>query len=129
MTHKGVGADCVGFVCGLLDELLDLEPEERPRIPQDATLHAEGANLKVVMYFKRRYKPLTRLHPKGCTFIVGPGDLVLSKVGKGANHIYVVGTEKNTCWHCWEGSGVSRASLSTMMAPIEAYRPERLTWQ
>jgi hypothetical protein len=106
---KGVAADCIGFACGALDELDGRARAGYGLLPPDSALHNRQGCFKAVAALRRRYMPCSRLRTKQAEpfdfVVVGPS-------GGGPGHLALVGPQKNTLWHCAQGSGVRRAGWS-----------------
>jgi len=102
---KGLGADCIHFVLGVLDELnvLDLRQIPVPDYPPDWHLH----NTRELLYEGlHRYLNVTDVPVSG----VKNGDIVLVHFGKAASHaaFYLDGF----IYHCVRPGGVSKGSFS-----------------
>lgn len=92
---RGVAADCVGFACSLLDELLEREPTPRERLPRDAALNDPASARTFMRWMVRRYDPVEEVDDR----VALPGDVLVTAVrGAGPGHVIVVGHEPRTTW-------------------------------
>jgi cell wall-associated NlpC family hydrolase len=98
---KGVGADCIGFVFSIIDELDGRERAQSALLPPDAALHDRGGAFRAVAAMRRLYAPAERLRkPRGGKLELEPGDLLVVGTSKGGpGHIMIVGPRRNTIWH------------------------------
>jgi len=111
-STRGVACDCVGFVHGVLDALYPIvNHEPRPSFPKLVSLHQKGSGLIVGKWFRRRYASIA-LHEG----IVEPGNIIVSITGSAGDvgHVYIVGPQKNTVWHCVDPNGVCMTGLGTI---------------
>lgn len=93
---KGVGVDCVRFVCGVLDDLFGERRSDGPKWPQDAAVHNREGAFQVMSQFLRIYAPIQRV--RGCE--VQPGDLLACGTANGGpGHAMLVGTRPGMLWH------------------------------
>jgi len=96
---KGVATDCVGFVCGVLDELTHREPTPRESLPQDAAFHARETAEAGMRLIARMYSPMEFRH-ESQMWVVEPGDIVVTgSEGGGPGHAMIVGARPNELWH------------------------------
>lgn len=100
---RGHFADCLTFVCALLDELL--EREITPIPPMRQTLYDVEAVLSLF--------PLVELADDAT---LRAGDVVLMERA-GLPHVLIMGPWKNTAWHCVRGHGVTQTSIKAL-APL-----------
>lgn len=104
--RRGSGADCVGFVCGALDDLDGRARASDPRIPPDTALHDPRKSVSAVRGLLETYLPWERVE----SGLLQPGDvLVVGPRGAGPSHAMLVGPVRNTVWHCTAGAGVHQA--------------------
>ncbi len=93
---KGVGTDCVRFVCGALDDLYGVS-NFIPREMQDVSMHNIKGALKVLKTIKELYPNHVELelHDR----IVTPGDVIVTKQAQGGpGHAILVGAQRNTLY-------------------------------
>ena len=91
---KGYGADCVRFVCAVLDEL-DGDYRKFKTLPSDASLHSPEsarASMKQIMKIFMPHLPV-----KDNT--AEPGDILITGPKRGGpGHAMIVGFRRNTLW-------------------------------
>lgn len=93
---KGVATDCVRFVCGVLDELSGKQTPIHT-LPPDTCFHAPELAIAGTHRIKSLYEPVEEISD-GC---VQPGDVVVTGPKEaGPSHAMIVGSRKNTVWHC-----------------------------
>lgn len=110
---KGVAADCLGFVCGVIDELAGVDRAQCPDVPPDAAFHSPKTAYRALARVRRRYNPCRRLRAEGGQMRVRPGDIVIAGSGSsGPAHAMIVGPRRNTIWHCYPGTGVVQTGIS-----------------
>lgn len=123
---KGVGVDCVRFVCAVLSELYGW-PLERPDcLPPDASMHDPRGMRKSVRTIMRKYDL------EGCRVLDGslePGDaLMTGPRGGGPGHAMFAGALYGEIWHVERrGRRVCRTGLALFeeeQAVFEVYRPK-----
>jgi hypothetical protein len=150
------GVDCIHLIEAIYDglyEALGCATELRnrgplPRVAQDAGLHDLRAGLKTVQWFKARYphervpmpalpddRSWTQRERESITMRVRPGDVLVLRVGRRANHMAFVGSPKGMVWHAMGGSGGGRAKgcvgwsalgdPQLLKALVRIYRPLR----
>lgn len=106
-----MGADCIGFISGVIDELYGLHTvEQRPA--SSFSRNDSEANVEL-MKFCRDAWPNFKLEAIEGFYNVGPGDIVVVRNGKGIGHIFIVGPQKNTLWHCVQGDGVCPTGIGS----------------
>ena len=92
---KGVGVDCVRFVCAIMDALRGTT-QKIETLPADVALHNRAGAFSVMRKIMRLYEPFMALGPHNP--FVYPGDvLITGKAGPG--HAMIVGPDPNTIWH------------------------------
>ena len=103
---RGVAADCVGFVTGVLDELDGRERGRTGDIPPDAAFHSPLKAWGAIARLRRLYKPCKAWRGN----VLEPADIVVvGPTGGGPAHIMLVGPRPNTLWHCSSPFGVKQA--------------------
>lgn len=101
------GVDCVRFVAGVMDELFGLnEAGSLERAPQDIGMHNPRAAALIAAGMVSRYP-----HSINRSGVVEPGDVIVSRVGRGPSHVLIVGPRQGTAWHAVQGAGVTMVGL------------------
>lgn len=114
---KGVAADCVGFVCGVLDELMGREQTPREILPQDAAFHARASAEAGMRAIARLYSPMEFRHASEM-WTLEPGDIVVTGCeGGGPGHAMFVGAKPNELWHA-----TNRRVMRGGMGLIDGYQ-------
>lgn len=92
---KGVGVSCVGFLCGVMDELLRvIEPIDYPRLPRDLGMNNPAKARTTLRTVLEAFPEHERVN----VMAVQPGDvLVVGQAGPG--HAMIIGPRRNTIWH------------------------------
>ena len=99
---RGVAADCLGFVCGALDEADGRPRAQDPRIPPDTALHDPERARAAIRDLLAIYAPVFAVEGP-----LQPFDIILAgPIGGGPGHALLVGTERNTTWSCSQDLGV-----------------------
>lgn len=95
------GADCIGAVFGVIDELDGRDRAAYPNMPHDTSMHDRAGAVAAMRELARRYAPIHILSPEDDgSYLVEPGDLVVTgPMGGGPGHVELVG-DKNQLWHC-----------------------------
>lgn len=124
---KGVGVDCVRFVCGVLDECYGTKTLT-PRDVQDVALH----NRKGAIRTMRAMRKLFPNHQKVTDLVVEPGDVIITgERSGGPGHAIIVGAEENTLWQAMY-HGVQRCGLGLIQDYQRVFRIYRFkdkhTW-
>ena len=102
---KGVGVDCVRFVCEVLRELGGLDKIPLVDIPSDASMHSREGSIAAMKKIMLAYLPMERV---GST---QPGDIVvIGPIHGGPGHGMIVGHQKNTLYHA-APSGVNMTGM------------------
>lgn len=128
---RGVGVDCVRFVCAVLDELAGTPPVAVETLPQDAAMHTRSGAIATMKLIVKRYEPNERVTDG----TIEPGDiLVASAPGGGPGHAMIAGARRNVLWES-SGDGVRRVGLGYLLAGTgpwkleHVYRPRnKETW-
>lgn len=94
-TEKGVGVDCVRFVCAVLDEWFGQERVDLDRLPPDTAMHNRAGAVKTMRKIVRRYEPVEDVLGKDND--IYPGDVIVVG-GAGPGHAMIVGAQRNTLW-------------------------------
>lgn len=96
MQMKGVGADCVRFVCAVLDFMRGGECIDFATLPQDSAMHTREGAVSVMRKIRQLYMPNKPIHDgslePGDIIVVGPSD-------GGPGHALIVGHRRNEIWH------------------------------
>jgi len=100
---KGRSADCVGFICAVLNELYGM-PETRLNMPSDIEFKSRLRAKEAIETIKENYP-----HIDINGDVLEPGDVVV--LGNGVVHAMIVGPQKNTIWHTTQGTGVCWSGL------------------
>lgn len=124
---KGVGVDCVRFVCSVFDELDGRVGIPLDEVPPDTAMHApetaRAAMRKIIeAYGPAESVPLDRpLHP-GDLVVAGPPD-------GGPGHALFVGAAPNTLWHASRGGVVWTGIVVHHLEVFRGYRiPRKSDW-
>lgn len=120
-AQRGVGVDCVRFVCAVLDELQGVV-REVATLPSDAAMHTRRGAIGVMRTIRKRFAPNDpvrdgSLEP-GDVIVVGPSD-------GGPGHAMIVGTRKNELWHS-TGRNVHRSGLAFAQGYNRVFRVYRM---
>jgi cell wall-associated NlpC family hydrolase len=118
---KGRGADCLGAVFGVLDDLDERDRSQYPDLPPDTALHNRGTALAAMKRVLTRYPD----HVLVSNNQVEPGDIIVSgEVGGGPGHVAIVGG-KNQVWQAIQkmGFGPTGWSLFGAQKICAVYRP------
>ena len=104
---KGLAADCLGAVFGVIDEMDGRERAITPEFPPDTAMHSADTARKAMRRLLRLYAPNDKVDlPPNGVFRVRPGDVVItSYVGGGPGHVAMVGCRKNELWHSLPDNG------------------------
>jgi cell wall-associated NlpC family hydrolase len=129
---KGVRADCVGFVGGVLDELHGYDVENLPPLERhapDLAWHDPVEAARISVRISRRW-PHCVLHPN--LWFPQPGDVPLLAVNaeRIGGHVAIMGARPNEVWHCADGSGVCFTGIGAVRQSIlRVWRPlEKESW-
>jgi hypothetical protein len=92
---KGIGVSCVGFLCGVLDELhRAMDPIDYPSLPRDLGMNNPSEARTTLRHMLEAFPKHDRVN----VMSVQPGDiLVVGQAGPG--HAMIVGPRRNTIWH------------------------------
>lgn len=103
---RGLGADCIGSVFGVVDDVDGRPRAEYPGLPVDAAMHSRATAVAAMRELVRRYAPCAKVVPTGRVTRVEPGDIVVTGMpGGGPGHVEMVGCRRNELWHAIPGSG------------------------
>ena len=105
---KGLAADCVGSVCGILDELDGRDRAGYPELPHDAAFHNRREAMKGMAVIVRRYRPVESINPNRFEepTLAYPGNIVVLGQGAGGpGHVAIVGARENELWHATQAPG------------------------
>lgn len=93
---RGVAADCVRFVCGVLDDLSGKQTPLRT-LPPDTCFHDPELAHLGMQRVRQLYEPTIEIEDG----TVQPGDVIVTGPrGTGPCHALIVGPQRNTAWHC-----------------------------
>lgn len=99
---KGLAADCIGGVFGVVDELDGRPRAQHAGMPNDTAMHNRATAIAAMRELVRRYQPAIKVEGRE----VQPGDIVVTgMIGGGPGHVEMVGPRKNELWHCVPSSG------------------------
>jgi len=122
---KGVGVDCVRFVCEVLRELEGWDEIPMVDIPADASLHNRAGAMAAFHKILSAFQPATKVST------IQPGDvLVVGPANGGPGHAMIVGPQKNTIWHA-SSMGVQITGLgfvSGYQKIFGIYRKDKSRW-
>jgi hypothetical protein len=125
---KGRGADCIGSVFGVIDELDGRLRAQDPGLPQDTAMHHRDTAVVAMKEILRRYAPLRKLGAMGrAPLVVEPGDLLVTGLSNGGpGHLEMVGARKNELWHATAGPGFHQGGWSLLSEQVlyGVWRPE-----
>lgn len=129
-SRRGVGADCWGFVAGVLDELHGYsQPTVRPVLSFEGEWHEPEASMVLSMGRAGNWPHVLR--PRKSE--IEPGDVLIVRVGQkgGPGHVLIAGVNPQTLWHANPGVGVCSTSLRIMGTRVlRAWRPtEKEAWR
>ena len=105
---KGMGVDCVRFVCAVLDHMQNGGNTDLPFLPQDASLHSPTSAKAAMRLIKSLYGPNYAVKD----YTLEPGDVIVAgPEGGGPGHALIVGDQPNQIWHS-TGRRVHRTGMS-----------------
>jgi len=98
----GRGADCIGAIFGIVDDLDGQSRAELPNLPPDAAMNDRSTAILAMRELITRYAPMARVRPdENNVTHVEPGDFVVTgELGGGPGHLEMVGARRNELWHC-----------------------------
>lgn len=106
---RGVEADCIGSLFGIIDELDGRQRRRDSDMPHDTSFHNAAAAYRALVRLRRIYAPAVRLR----SWCYQPGDLlVVGTSDGGPGHLMMVGARKNNIWHATAASGFTQAGWS-----------------
>lgn len=109
----GLGADCIGSVFGVVDDLDGLDRGEAPGMPRDTAMHNRNQAVGAMREIVRRYAPNMKLKMVDGIYQVQPGDIIVTGVvGGGPGHVSIVGPRKNTIWEAVPSTGFAMQGWS-----------------
>ena len=132
---KGVGVDCIRYVCAVLNELYGRDNFDFEHLPGDSDMfNREGAE-RVLRKVIRMY-PATQILGITDESWVEPGDVIITaKPGCGPGHSIFVGNHPRTLWHAIDG-GVQEIDIDEVGGGHPKFTPYRImrmsdkeTWQ
>lgn len=119
---KQSGVDCVRWVTAVLDAMYNRTSTDIVTLPSDASFHNKRGAMKAMLHIKRLYPHCKVLRQAP----LEPGDLVIvGPPGGGPGHAMLVGTQKNTLWHCAPHSGVCKTGWSLAVGHQHIFRVYR----
>lgn len=111
----GRGADCVGAVFGVIDQIDGRQRAAQSGMPHDAAMHNRPGALAAMRELVRRYMPNDKVEPVDGVYYVEPGDIVATgEPGGGPGHVELVGANKNELWHAVPGTGFHQGGWSLL---------------
>ena len=120
---KGVGTDCVGFACSVMDELLSRSETPRERLPRDSALNDPRKAREFMRLMLERYSPMEEI----ADGVALPGDiLVTGGLGGGPGHVIVVGHDQMTTWQAGSRA-VIRSGWTHCQLSQRLFHHKRLT--
>lgn len=118
-SFKQLGADCIGAVFGVIDELDGRFRARKAGMPADTSMHSRAKAIAAVRELARRYTPCSKVEPVNGQYLVEPGDIVVTgPPGGGPGHVELVGASKNELWHAVKGSGFHQGGWSLLDVQI-----------
>lgn len=111
---KRRGADCIGFVQGVLEELYRRKFDLGRKSPVGLS-HESDAFLAFAVR-ALGVLPIEKSETIGC------GDLILERPENGHAHIYIVGYKKGMLFHCLHGVGVCFTGTANLANNLTLYR-------
>lgn len=91
---RGYGADCVRFVCAVLDELDGLTRVFKT-LPQDVAMHSPASARASMRVIRKLFQP----HFNVLDGTAQPGDVLITGPRHGGpGHVMIVGFQRNTLW-------------------------------
>ncbi len=122
------GADCIGAVFGVIDDLDGRARAEFPGMPHDCAMHSGETARAAVREILRRYDPIVNVAQRSDGICcVEPGDLILTgHPGGGPGHVEMVGVRHGHLWHALPGIGFHQGgwSLFDTQTMLAVYRIE-----
>ena len=121
---KGTRANCATFVWAIVAELCRM-PAPPFEIDMRSVLHHRKPGLLAIRKLRLTY-PMTRVRDGSAM----PGDIIVAGLTHGGpSHVMVVGSTKNTVWHCTH-HGVCRGGwvLPGNSRLMKVYRPDSDRW-
>lgn len=108
------GADCIGAIFGVIDDMDGRSRAQKPGMPHDASMHSRSTAIIAVRELVRRYSPCEKVLPDSeNVFHVEPGDIVVTGMpGGGPGHVEIVGSRRNELWHALPSSGFHQGGWS-----------------
>lgn len=92
---RGVGTDCVRFVCAVLDETFHRGPTPIVTLPDDAALHTRAGAVAGMRRIRELYMPNDPIEDGS----LEPGDVIVTGPhGGGPGHAMIVGPKSNEIW-------------------------------
>lgn len=121
---KKMGADCVQFVGGILDELYRQQRTLIPRLPQNSGNHSEESGLRTVMAVRKGISSIEVLDNW-----IEPGDVIVTRGTMNTRahpymgHTLLAATLRGTAVHAVPSVGVSWTSIDGIPGILRVYRP------
>lgn len=111
LEMKGLGVDCVHFICAVLDVMYRQKRSvEIPRARYDAAMRP-GGNQDVISTIRHMYPAHEIIKDRR----LQPGDIALTgpSGSLAAGHVVIAGPRENTFWHA-QGRGVKVSGLNVL---------------
>lgn len=117
---KGRGADCIGFVAAVVDELYRCEFGVR-----GSPCGFSHGSQEFVDFFKN----CRTLWPVQDTKTLDCGDIILDRTESGHAHVYITGALPYTLWHSLHGFGVVASGFERLGSNLSFFRlMNKETW-
>jgi hypothetical protein len=128
---KGIAADCLGFVGGVLDELFYRPQTLRENLPQDTAFHARESAMDAMWKLLMMYSPVTKVERAGPRWLIEPGDVIVTGPEHGGpGHALIVGGRPSELWHA-NNRRVQKGGLGLMerhQSIFGVFRLKRSRW-
>lgn len=112
------GADCIGSLFGVIDDMDGRQRATFPGMPHDAAMHDRAGAIAAVRELVRRYSPCVKVEAQkdedgAPVYYVEPGDIIVTGMpGGGPGHVELVGPHRNELWHALPVSGFHQGGWS-----------------
>lgn len=125
---RGVGADCMQQVAGILDDLFQaVTPTEVPRLAQDSAIHSTRAAWPVIKALRdAHHGSMIVRYP-----VIEPGDVIVTRAmalegsPRRQAHLLFAGVQPFTAIHALPGVGSHITTLEVTNGILRIYRPRR----
>ena len=125
---KGVACDCVTFAYGFYCDLfgIDYTSESLPALPKFSPDKVTNSLItkELIKIFQEKFY-MKRLDSE----FVQPGDLIAARGRKRLGHVFIVGTNENTVYHCNYDIGVVQSGFGEIRStPFILRSTKRMLW-